>query len=154
MVDCNFANTITTDNSKREMKLLTYRRNKAFVRECNKASLKAIGENPLPTTQEIINRVLRNGAPGYFVDIDRAEKVLNGLLEGGYDREAGGSLRKKMWIELLEKLKGTEGGIRCGRVRRSFLAFILKNSRASSFFISPSYGRQVYFESKKSILNN
>ena len=111
--------------------------------------MKALDEMPVPTMGEIVKRALRNGAPAYYVDIDRAESVLNGMLGEAKEKRGNMSLRKQMWLELLDKLKKMEGGIRNGRVRRSHLAFLLKNSRASSFFISPSYGRVVYFESKR-----
>lgn len=131
------------------MKQITIKRNTDFIRLCNQLTLQSVFSYPLISTDDIIETATKLTAPRYYVDLDNANNVLNRMLTArvGIAPKPSDSLRVRMWKEILAKLIRIRG-VRNNQVIRSKLAHLLNVSRASSFFISATYARNLYYETK------
>ncbi len=131
------------------MKQITIRRNADFISLCNNLTLKSVFSYPLISTDDVIEAATRHEAPRYYVDLDNAHQVLNRMLGSriSFSPDPSDSLRMRMWKEILAKLIRIRG-VNGNKVIRSRLAYLLAVARASSFFISPSYARNLYYETK------
>lgn len=126
------------------MKPLIKQRNSDFIALCNRLIYESAPEPRFPTVDTIIRRAVRHEAPRYYVDIDNAVEILNNLVKNGCKTGENATPRMRMWFEILRRVNNL-GGIKGNRIRRPILAYVLKNCKASSFFISQTYGRALYF---------
>lgn len=122
-------------------------RNHDFLQRCRQeyARLNAVGK--CPGMKEVIERVLAGGAPAYYVEFGYARRVVadlfrRGVLDRCHDGTRGWS-RRDMMIEIGFKCKHLVDAGGCSLT--DALARVLASSAASSFFMTRSYARQLYY---------
>ncbi len=88
-----------------------------------------------------INFALQNGRPRYHVGLDRAMRVVPLLLKGCQSPLKAQSMQDRMWREIAAKVGALRAGDELGI--KQAIEFVLTHCRASRFFISVGYARQL-----------
>mgnify|MGYP007101832353 CR=1 FL=1 len=88
-----------------------------------------------------IDFTLANGKPHYHVSLDRALHVVPLLLKGRQSPLKPESMQDRMWREITEKVASllSADGLALGQA----IDFVITTCRASRFYISPGYARQL-----------
>lgn len=103
------------------------------------------------TVEQVIARVTEGDAPGYYVSYRYARRAVGDLIERGVISKYKGGLRRHsrrdMMIEIgrkcVERMEST--GVGLGRA----LVDVLVTERASSFFMTRAYARQLFYRMEK-----
>lgn len=120
----------------------------AFHRE--KSAMFERGEEM--NVEKIIARVLEQEAPGYYVSYRYARRAVGDLMERGVIESDSGGVRRHsrrdMMIEIGRKcaVRMKARGIGLGRA----LTDVLVTERASSFFMTRAYARQLFYRMSRS----
>ena len=122
----------------------TIKRDTAFMKVCMQTSLQLSSGRFTPSVEVIVEASLRKPAPAYYTTFSLAMKNLTMLLQHGTTSGQRLSGRKKMWFELLEKVRSHNGITPDGRIKPHALSIALYRTGASSFFISKSYALRLY----------
>lgn len=92
------------------------------------------------TLRQAVEQAAASPAPHYYVTFDHAVKCLNRLGRGL--TPGAKTSRRMMWIEL--RLKVQHLCDTFGYTRHNAIAHVLRESRASSFFLTPSSAWSLY----------
>lgn len=123
-------------------------RNAAFMREFQRQKRKAYADGEMPMVEELVRRASRAEAPAYYIDFDYAMRHVNTYVRhpGRYTGRTPNSRsgRRRMIEEIALKAQALveqKPGLRL----RDAVARVLAFERASSFFISETYGVRLYY---------
>lgn len=94
--------------------------------------------------------VVYNGSPAYHVSYERAYAALT-MLDMGQLPCREGKPALEMWREIWAKVKAMQVGI--GVSRAAALDYVLRNCRASRFFISMRNARDIVRSAKSNVVN-
>lgn len=126
-------------------------RNMDFMRGFRE-ELRAMLERGEPATVDgVIEKLLEGDAPGYYVSYRYARRAVGDLIDRGVAaRDMGGirrHSRRDMMLEIARKCieRMNARGISLGRA----LVDVLACERASSWFITRAYARQLYYNTVK-----
>lgn len=123
---------------------LTIKRDIAFMNVCMRTALELSYGRYTPSVERIVEVSLRKPAPGYFTPFDVVMRNLNRILRDGYTSSENLTGRRKMWFEILEKVRKNNGITPDGKIKPHALNIALYRDGASSFFISKSYAIRLY----------
>ncbi|RXE71376.1 hypothetical protein ED352_05605 [Muribaculaceae bacterium Isolate-002 (NCI)] len=103
------------------------------------------------TVEKVIGRVMAGDAPGYYVSYRYARRAVGDLIERGVIRNYKGGLRRHsrhdMMIEIGRKCRERMDGM--GMSLGRALVDVLVTERASSFFMTRVYARQLFYRMGK-----
>lgn len=131
------------------MAIMTQERNEDFLKAFRRELQLLHEQNQSPTVEKVLERVLSGDAPGYYVSYQYARRVVGDLVERGVASRFKGKVRRfsrrDMMIEIALKCvdKMERRGINLGRA----LTDVLAGDRASAWFMSRTYARQLYYRS-------
>lgn len=100
---------------------------------------------------KIIARVIEQEAPGYYVSYRYARRAVGDLMERGVIDRYGGEIRRHSRRDMMIEI-----GRKCAERMRSrgmglgqALTDVLVTERASSFFMTRAYARQLFYRMDK-----
>lgn len=125
-------------------KTLTIKRDNAFMKVCMLTALELSSARFTPSAEVIVAASLRKPAPSYFITYERAMETLPRILNQKFSSRSRLTGRKKMWVEILDKLRAQNGITPQGTINSKVLCRILAGARPSSFFLSKSYALRLY----------
>lgn len=126
-------------------------RNRDFMRAFRDEMKAMYNRGESVNVEKVIEQVAKKEAPGYYVSYRYARRAVGDLIERGVIRKYKGGLRRHsrrdMMIEIGRKcqLRMEQKGINLGRA----LVDVLVEEKASSFFMTKSYARQLYYKIEK-----
>lgn len=131
------------------MAIMTQERNDDFLKAFRRELQLMHDAGERPTVEQVLDRVLSGDAPGYYVSYQYARRVVGDLVERGVVNRFNGKIRRfsrrDMMLEIAVKCveRMERRGINLGRA----LTDVLAGGRASSWFMSRTYARQLYYKS-------
>ncbi|MDE7153238.1 MAG: hypothetical protein K2O00_02185 [Muribaculaceae bacterium] len=128
-------------------KTLTKQRDQAFMKVCMQTMIELSTPRYTPSTDVIVSATLRKPAPSYFVDFDTAMTTIRSMLKEKPDHKPRPTLRRQLWLEIMERLRRENGITAAGQIKRQALAIVLYRLKPSSFFLSKSYALRLYYSS-------
>lgn len=129
----------------------TEQRNRDFMRAFRDEMKAMYNRGESVNVEKVIERVASREAPGYYVSYRYARRAVGDLIERGVIRKYKGGIRRHsrrdMMIEIGQKcqLRMAQKGINLGRA----LVDVLVEEKASSFFMTKTYARQLYYKMEK-----
>ncbi|MBR6746058.1 MAG: hypothetical protein IKL83_01605 [Muribaculaceae bacterium] len=129
----------------------TEQRNRDFMRAFRDEMKAMYNRGESVNVEKVIERVASREAPGYYVSYRYARRAVGDLIGRGVIANYSGGLRRHsrrdMMIEIGQKcrLRMEQKGINLGRA----LVDVLVEEKASSFFMTKSYARQLYYKMEK-----
>lgn len=110
-----------------------------------------MGRGETVTVDRVIERVLEGEAPGYYVSYRYARRAVGDLIARGVARGNGKvrrHSRRDMMMEIARKCvsRMESRGINAGRA----LVDVLASEKASAWFITRAYARQLYYNAIRS----
>ncbi|MBD5247314.1 MAG: hypothetical protein HDS54_04000 [Barnesiella sp.] len=129
----------------------TEQRNRDFMAAYRREMRAMFAKGEEMNVERIIARVVEQEAPGYYVSYRYARRAVGDLMERGViDRYDGGlrrHSRRDMMIEIGRKCaeRMRERGMGLGQA----LTDVLVSERASSFFMTRAYARQLFYRMGK-----
>lgn len=137
----------TIIKTRRAMAEYTEQRNREFMRAVRREKQQRYERGEAVTVEGVIRAVLEQEAPGYYVSYRYARRAVGDLISRGVIERYSGKLRRHsrrdMMIEIGRKCKGImeRRGVRLGEA----LTEVLVGGRASSFFMTRAYAKQLYY---------
>lgn len=128
-------------------KTLTKKRDEAFMKVCMETMIELSTPRYTPTTDVIVSASLRKPAPSYFVNFNTAMTTIRSMLKEKSVTNSRLTPRRRMWMEVLERLRRENGITADGAVKPRTLAIVLYRLKPSSFFLSKSYALRLYYSS-------
>jgi len=125
----------------------TEQRNSDFMKAYRDEVRRMFERGEKMTVEKVVERVLAGDAPGYYVSYQYARRAVGDLIGRGVIERYSGNLRRHsrrdMMIEIGRKCveRMNSRGVNLGRA----LVDVLAGERASSFFMTKSYARQLIY---------
>lgn len=129
----------------------TEKRNRDFMQAFRHEMQEMWNRGEDVNVEKVIERVAESEAPGYYVSYRYARRAVGDLIERGVIRKYQGKLRSHsrhdMMIEIGRKCQERmeRQGVNLGRA----LVDVLVTEKASSFFMTKTYARQLYYRMGK-----
>ncbi|MDE6266736.1 MAG: hypothetical protein K2M07_05235 [Muribaculaceae bacterium] len=123
----------------------TIKRDTAFMKTCMRTALELSSGRFTPSAEVIVSASIRKPAPSYFVTMDNAMRKLREIINRGVSSSERITARKRMWFEILGKVRERNGISPDGIISTRILTQVLYRSRPSSFFISKDYALRLYY---------
>lgn len=129
----------------------TGQRNSDFMKAYRDEMKRMFENGERITVGEVIERVLAGDAPGYYVSYRYARRAVGDLMERGVIGQYTGKLRRHSRRDMMMEI-----GRKCARRMDSrgvslgtALVDVLAGERASSFFMTKAYARQLVYKQTK-----
>lgn len=129
----------------------TEQRNRDFMKVFRDEMKEMYNRGETVNVEKVIERVTKKEAPGYYVSYRYARRAVGDLIERGIIGKYKGGLRRHsrrdMMIEIGRKcqMRMEQKETNLGRA----LVDVLVGEKASSFFMTKNYARQLYYKMEK-----
>ena len=137
-------NTTNTMINKRE---LTKMRDAELLRDYRKKLGEAMKGDGVINRMKIIEEVLAEGRPRYYLQFTQAYNVMSRINHRGITGRKL-TLKNRMWLEIHGKVKQMMAENE-GMVMHEALTRVLFDGRASRYYISPQYAYRYLYEAVK-----